>query len=65
MFQIFLGDAIATTCHLINRMLSSVLNGDIPYSCLFPNRPLFGVIPQVFDTSVVHVSSPGHDNLLD
>ncbi|KAK4385974.1 Retrovirus-related Pol polyprotein from transposon TNT 1-94 [Sesamum angolense] len=37
------GDAILTACYLINRMPSSILNGDTPYSCIFPDTPLFGV----------------------
>ncbi|KAK4386066.1 Retrovirus-related Pol polyprotein from transposon RE1 [Sesamum angolense] len=42
------GDVVLTACYLINRMPSTVLNGDTPYSCLFPDNPLFqssAVIP--------------------
>ena len=39
----FLADAVSTTCFLINRMPSSVLNWDTPYHILFPNKPLFPI----------------------
>ena len=32
----------------INRMPSSVINWDIPYHILFPNKPLFPIGPQIF-----------------
>ena len=35
------GDAILATCYLINRMPSSVLHDQIPYSILIPTQPLF------------------------
>ncbi|XP_060969394.1 retrovirus-related Pol polyprotein from transposon TNT 1-94 isoform X4 [Cannabis sativa] len=44
----FWTDAISTTCFLINRMPSSVLNGEIPFNILFPNKSLFPVAPRVF-----------------
>ncbi|KAK4386010.1 Retrovirus-related Pol polyprotein from transposon RE2 [Sesamum angolense] len=42
------GDAVLTACYLINHMPSTVLHGDTPYSCLFPDKPLFGIAPRVF-----------------
>ncbi|KAK4406722.1 Retrovirus-related Pol polyprotein from transposon RE2 [Sesamum angolense] len=42
------GDAVLTACYLINRMPSTVLHGDTPYSCIFPDQPLFGIAPRVF-----------------
>ena len=44
----FWADAISTTCFLINRMSSSVLNWDTPYHIIFPNKPLFPIQPQIF-----------------
>ncbi|KAF3679896.1 hypothetical protein FXO38_02561 [Capsicum annuum] len=44
----FWSDAVSSTCFLINRMPSTVLNGDIPYGVLFPNKPLFPLEPTVF-----------------
>ena len=41
----FWADAISTACFLINRMPSVVLNGDIPYSILFPSKSVFPVEP--------------------
>ena len=41
-------DAVSTTCFLINRMPSSVLNWDTPYHIFFPNKPLFPIEPQIF-----------------
>lgn len=52
-------DAISTTCFLINHMPSTVLNGDIPYNVLFPNKSLFSLEPRVFDsTCYVHDVRP-------
>ena len=41
-------DAVSTTCFLINRMPSSVLNWDTPYHIIFPNKHLFPIEPQIF-----------------
>ncbi|KAK2992477.1 hypothetical protein RJ640_011616 [Escallonia rubra] len=43
--------AISTACFLINRMPSTVLNGDVPYSVLFPTKPLFPVEPRIFGST--------------
>ncbi|KAK4391658.1 Retrovirus-related Pol polyprotein from transposon RE2 [Sesamum angolense] len=58
------GDAVLTACYLINRMPSTVLHGDTPYSCLFPDQPLFGIAPRVFGcVYFVHIHSPNLDKL--
>lgn len=44
----FWADAVLTACHLINRMPSSVLRGEIPYRVLFPSRSLYNVFPRIF-----------------
>ncbi|XP_057991842.1 retrovirus-related Pol polyprotein from transposon TNT 1-94 isoform X2 [Hevea brasiliensis] len=44
----FWADAVSTACFLINRMLSSVLNGDIPYTALFFTKSLFPIEPRIF-----------------
>ena len=44
----FWANVVSTTCFLINRMHSSVLNWDTPYHILFPNKPLFPIEPRVF-----------------
>jgi transposase InsO family protein len=60
----FWGDAILTACYLINRMPSSVLGNEIPYSLLFPKDPLYAVPLRVFgSTCFVHDLSPGRDKL--
>ena len=41
-------DAVLTACYLINRMLSTVLGGQIPYIVLSPNTPLFHLPPKIF-----------------
>ena len=41
-------NAMSTTCFLINRMISSVLNWITPYHQLFPNNLLFSIDPKVF-----------------
>ena len=44
----FWANAISTTCFLINRMPSSVLNWTAPYHQLFLNNLLFPIDPTVF-----------------
>ena len=44
----FWADAVSTACFLINRMPSTVLSGDIPYSVLFPTTKLFPIDPKIF-----------------
>ena len=44
----FWAAVVSTACLLINRMPSSVLNWDIPYHILFPNKPLFPIKPRIF-----------------
>ena len=56
------GDAVVTTCFLINMMTSSSLENQIPHSIIFPRDPLFHVSPRVFGcTCFVHDLSPGLD----
>ncbi|RVX22875.1 Retrovirus-related Pol polyprotein from transposon RE1 [Vitis vinifera] len=60
----FWGDAVLTTCYLINRMPSSVLHDQIPHSLLFPDQPLYFLPPRVFGcTCFVHILTPGQDKL--
>ncbi len=47
----FWADAISTACFLINRMPSSVLNGDIPYTILFLSKSLFPIEPHIFGST--------------
>ncbi|XP_065880880.1 retrovirus-related Pol polyprotein from transposon TNT 1-94 isoform X1 [Euphorbia lathyris] len=44
----FWADAVSTACFLINRMPSSVLQGETPYGTLFPHKPVFPVSPRIF-----------------
>ncbi|PNY03792.1 ubiquitin carboxyl-terminal hydrolase 12-like protein [Trifolium pratense] len=60
----FWADAILTSCYLINRMPSSVLNNEIPHSLLFPRDSLYPLPLRVFDsTCFVLDLSPGRDKL--
>jgi len=60
----FWGDAILTTCYLINRMSSTILKNNIPHSILFPHEPLHPLPLRVFgSTCFVHNFSPGLDKL--
>ncbi|KAG6385467.1 hypothetical protein SASPL_154302 [Salvia splendens] len=57
-------DAVLTACFLINRMPSSVLHRDIPFSCLHPDKPLYHIPPRIFGcTCFVHDLTPGWDKL--
>ena len=47
----FWADAVFTACFLIDRMPSSVLQGEIPYSVLFFTRSLFLIKPQIFGST--------------
>ncbi|KAK9063841.1 hypothetical protein SSX86_017713 [Deinandra increscens subsp. villosa] len=44
-------DAVSTACFLINRMPSVILNHDIPYSVLFPTKPVFPIAPKIFGST--------------
>lgn len=44
-------DAVSTASFLINRISSTLLNGDISYGVLFPNKPLFSLEPMVFGST--------------
>ena len=60
----FWGDAVLTTCYLINRMLSSVLHDQIPHLLLFSDQPLYFLPPPVFGcTCFVHILTPRKDKL--
>ncbi|RVW21065.1 Retrovirus-related Pol polyprotein from transposon TNT 1-94 [Vitis vinifera] len=60
----FWGDAVLTTCYLINRMSSSVLHDQISHFLLFPDQPLYFLPPRVFGcTCFVHILTPGQDKL--
>ena len=45
-------------------MPSSVLHDQIPHSLLFPDQPLYFLLPRVFGcTCFVHILTPGQDKL--
>ena len=57
-------DAVLNACHLINRMLSTVLGGQIPYIVLSPDALLFHLPPKIFGyVCNVHILGPGSDKL--
>ena len=41
-------DAVLTACHLINRMPSTILGDQIPYTMLSPDASLFHLPPKIF-----------------
>ena len=56
-------NAILTACHLINHMPSTILGGQIPYTVLSPNAPLFHLPPKIFGcVCYVHILGPGSDS---
>ncbi|KAF3771649.1 Retrovirus-related Pol polyprotein from transposon TNT 1-94 [Nymphaea thermarum] len=53
------GDALLTSAHLINRMPTRVLDGQSPYSILWPTQNPWPLTPRVFGCSCfVHNHSP-------
>ena len=51
-------------CHLINRRPSTVLGGQIPYTVLSPDAPLFHLTPKIFGcVCYVHIIGLGSDKL--
>ena len=57
-------DAVLTACHLINRMPSTVLGGQIPYTVLSLDAPLFHLPPKIFGcVCYVHILGLGSDKL--
>ena len=62
--QRFWGDAILSTCYLINHMPSSVLHDQIPHSVFLPNQSLFCLCPRVFGcVCFVHILTLRQDKL--
>ena len=57
-------DVIFTICHMINRMPSTILGGQIPYIMLSPDEPLFHLPPKIVGcVYYVHILGPGSDKL--
>jgi len=57
-------DAVFSSCYLINRMSSSILNKSSLFSCLHANKTPFSVIPRVFGcTCFVQDLSSGLDKI--
>ena len=57
-------DAVLTACHLINHMSSTILGGQIPYTVLSPNAPLFHLPPKIFScVCYVYILGLGNDKL--
>ncbi|XP_047270819.1 BAG-associated GRAM protein 1 isoform X4 [Capsicum annuum] len=60
----FWGDAVLTSCYLINRMSSFSIQDKVPYSILFPQSHLYSIPPRVFGSiCFVHNLAPGKDKL--
>lgn len=63
--KIFWVDVVSTACYLINCMPSSILNGKVPHSILYPSQSLFPLSPLAFGcTCFVHDIRP-HVSKLD
>ena len=57
-------DDVLTAYHLINFIASIVLGGQIPFTVLSPNAPLFHLPPKIFGClCCVHILGPGSDKL--
>ncbi|PHU09303.1 Endoribonuclease Dicer -like protein 3 [Capsicum chinense] len=60
----FWGDAVLTSCYLINKMPSSSFQNKVPHSILFPLSQLYSIPPRVFgSTYFVHNLAPRKDKL--
>ena len=46
-------DVVLSACHLINRMSSSVLQGKVPFSCLYPVEVFFILFLESLDVHVL------------
>ncbi|KAF5755966.1 putative RNA-directed DNA polymerase [Helianthus annuus] len=57
--------AISTTCLLINRMPSVVLNGHIPFLVLCPEKPLYPIPPKIFGSTCFVHDTHSHLTKLD
>ena len=57
-------DVVLTVYNLINRMPSTILGGQIPYTMLSLEAPLFHLPPKIFGcVCYVHILGPGGDKL--
>ncbi|KAJ9565708.1 hypothetical protein OSB04_001674 [Centaurea solstitialis] len=61
----FWADAVATACFLINRMPSVILDGQIPFSVLFPTKSLFPIDPKIFGSTCFVRDTRPHITKLD
>jgi hypothetical protein len=60
----FCSDVVLTTCYLINRMPSSILDGTSPHSLFWSSSPSFSLPLKVFGcVCYVHNLGPGYDKL--
>ena len=63
-FKYFWSDALLTACYLINRVPSSVLHSQTPFSTLYKDKTMFEFTLRVFGClCFVHVLGTGHDKL--
>ncbi|KAJ0885211.1 putative RNA-directed DNA polymerase [Helianthus annuus] len=61
----FWANAVSTACFLINRMPSIVLNGDIPFLVLCPEKPLYPIPPKIFGSTCFVHDTHSHPTKLD
>ncbi|KAJ9564855.1 LOW QUALITY PROTEIN: hypothetical protein OSB04_000821 [Centaurea solstitialis] len=58
-------DDVATACFLINRMPSVILDGQSPFSVLFPTKSLFPIDPKIFGSTCFVCDTRPHITKLD
>ena len=57
-------DDVLTACHLINRIPSTIIGGQIVYTVLSPDAPLFHLPPKIFGcVCYIHILGPVSDKL--